>query len=221
MSLEERACIHAALGDVNRLRIVDELAFSDRTVAELGRLVDMRGNLLAHHLEVLESASLIERHVSEGDRRRRYVSLRWDRLPLVPTAGIHLPESVVFVCTHNSARSQYAAALWSERTGSEALSAGSDPAARVHPAAVRVAGERGIDLSGAVPGGYDRIETTPALVVSVCDRAREGGVPAGRRQLHWSVPDPVPVGRLAAFRSAFDQIEARVDRLVRSAGARR
>ena len=48
--------------------------------AELSDLVGMRGNLLAHHLDVLEDAGLIEGRPSEGDHRRRYVSLRWEGL---------------------------------------------------------------------------------------------------------------------------------------------
>ena len=139
MRLESRANAHAALGDEARLLIVDHLVLSDRTVAELAQLVEMGSNLLAHHLDVLESARLIRRRVSEGDRRRRYVSLRWDGLPLIPRRGPDPGDSVAFVCTYNSARSQFAAALWSETTGFEAASAGFDPAATVHPKAVRVA----------------------------------------------------------------------------------
>lgn len=213
MSRELRAAIHAALGDERRLLIAEQLALGDRTVAELADLTEMSGSLLAHHLEVLTEAGLVRRNVSEGDHRRRYVSLDWARVP----SGLQVPprfdQHVAFVCTHNSARSQFAAALWKESTGREAASAGSQPAERVHPTAIEVASEFGIDISDARHGGYDRIEGTPDLVVSVCDRALEDGLPPGRDHLHWSVPDPVAVGTVKSFRSAFTQITERVTRL--------
>jgi protein-tyrosine-phosphatase len=213
MVLAGRASAHAALGDPRRLHVADHLALGDHTVAELAELTGMAGNLLAHHLDVLETAGLIERRTSEGDHRRRYVSLRWDRLPL----GLHAPEwgtgGLLFVCTHNSARSQFAAALWTGRTGQQAESAGSQPSAEVHPKAVRVAAEFGIDISTAEPSGYGQLRMSPDLVVSVCDRARESGLPRAGSHLHWSVPDPVSVGTLGAFRAAFSEIADRVEHL--------
>ncbi|HUF15844.1 MAG TPA: ArsR family transcriptional regulator [Acidimicrobiia bacterium] len=213
MDNDERAAVHAALGDPRRLLIVDELAASDRTVAELAESAALTGNLLAHHLGVLEAAGLIERHVSEGDARRKYVTLQWGRLH----SGLRVLErpvrDVAFVCTHNSARSQFAAALWEKSTGLRATSAGSAPAAEVHPGAVRVASEFGVDISGAQPGGYERISGTPDLIVTVCDRAREMGMPRGRGHSHWSVPDPVTSGTIASFRAAFLDIAQRVGRL--------
>jgi protein-tyrosine-phosphatase/DNA-binding transcriptional ArsR family regulator len=219
MKLVARASAYAALGDGRRLGVVDRLTLGDLTVAELAELTGMKGNLLAHHLDVLEDAGLIERRVSEGDQRRRYVALRWDHLPerYVPT--VPGKRRVVFVCTHNSARSQFAAALWGERTGHPASSAGSDPSAEVHPKAVRIADEYGIDLSGETPGGYDRLPSGLGLVVSVCDRARESGVPDGDAHLHWSVRDPVPVGTVSAFRDAFAEIAVRVENLARGSAA--
>lgn len=219
MRLEDRAKVHAALGDPQRLRLIDDLLLTDRTVAELASLVAMPGNLLAHHLEVLENAGLIERRVSEGDRRYRYVSLKRDHMnalgqPAAPSTG-----SVVFVCSHNSARSQFAAAVWRLRTGQRAQSAGTEPARQVHPLAVRVAFELGVDLSRAKPAGYQSIRQTPDLVVSVCDRAREAGVPGGKRHLHWSVPDPVRKRTVRAFRDAFGEIAQRVDLLAEAAPA--
>lgn len=74
---------------------------------------------------------------------------------------------VLFVCTANSARSQLAAALWARRTGAPARSAGQAPAQRVHPEAVAIAAAHGLDLSEAVPRGYDTIGPDPDLIVSV------------------------------------------------------
>lgn len=212
MNLEMRAQRHAALGDSRRLQIVDALGVGDISIADLAALTDLPGNLLAHHLDVLEGVGLIERRVSEGDRRRRYVTLRWDHLPFDPLARSLNAQSVAFVCTHNSARSQFAAALWELETGMATTSAGSQPAGRVHPKAVKVAAEFGVDISSATPAGYERVGT-PDLVISVCDRAHEGGVPGAPHQAHWSVPDPVLTGTIDSFRSAFSEISERVEHL--------
>jgi protein-tyrosine-phosphatase len=211
--LEHRATAHAALGDPRRLLIVDHLASSDLTVADLARIAGIGYNLLAHHLEILEEASLIRRHVSEGDRRRKYVSLNWDAIPAPLPGPSQEFGSVAFVCTHNSARSQFAAAVWEQATGRRAQSAGSHPANRVHPLAVEAAARMGIDLSRALPGGYETLEGEPDLVVSVCDSAREVGLPPAPTTVHWSVPDPVKVGNLRSFQAAFTEIALRVNRL--------
>ena len=210
---------HSALSDPRRLRIVDTLATEDLTVADLADLVGLPGNLLAHHLQVLESAGLIERRISEGDHRRRYVTLRWDQLP--PVVQGELPSwPIAFVCTRNSARSQFAAAWWTRQTGVEAASAGSHPAPRVHPVAIEVAFEYDIDLTEATPAGYEALlSRSPELIVSVCDRALESGLPVAARHVHWSVPDPVKAGKTASFRAAFQEIAQRIDRLSASAAA--
>jgi protein-tyrosine-phosphatase len=214
MDIGQRAEIHSALGDVARLHIVDLLVESDRTVQELAAATEMPGNLLAHHLNVLEDASLIGRRRSEGDHRRRYVTLQRSALSGL-TIDMIKPGLVAFICNHNSARSQYAAAYWRSRTGQTVQSAGSEPAQAVHPTAIRVASERGVDLSDALPQGYSSLTARPELLITVCDRAREKELPQARRHAHWSIPDPVADGRVGAFRSAFDDIEQRVDALVR------
>lgn len=214
--ITERAHIHAALGDPARLRMVDELVLGDRTFGELAVATGLAGNAAAHHLGILESAGLVERRISEGDRRRRYLRLVPERLTGL-VAGItdpaDRPATVLFVCTHNSARSQFAAALWHQRTGLPAESAGTDPAASVHPKAVRAAARYGLDLADASPKGYASVSITPDLVVSVCDRAREAGIPFAAPLVHWSVPDPVRNGKGRAFRSAFGEIADRIERL--------
>lgn len=213
MDLDERARLHAALGDRHRLGIVDLLRLGDRTFQELAEGVGLRGNLAAHHLEVLEAAGLIERRVSEGDHRRRYIRLRHERLGELALEPPLAPAFVLFVCTHNSARSQFAAARWQQRTGLEADSAGTEPAVSVHPGAVEAAREYGLDLRDAIPKGYEAIGRTPDLVITVCDRAHEASLPFTAPSAHWSVPDPVPAGSPRAFRSAFASIAERIDQL--------
>lgn len=219
--LERRARVHQALGDVHRLAIVDALSLSDRTPGELQEAAGLPSNLLAFHLDALEEAGLISRHVSQGDRRHRYVTLNDDVLAgvqvgVAPAVAGEGP--VLFVCSRNSARSQLAAALWTARTGREALSAGKDPAARVHRHAVEVARRHGLDLSGARPRGYDDIAASPGLVVSVCDRAREAGLPFDVPLLHWSVPNPSE-GGIGDFEQAYAQLSRRVDRLAEAVAA--
>ena len=212
-SLERRAAVHHALGDPRRLAIVDALRLSDRSPSELAGLTGLPSNLVAFHLDVLVDAGVIGRTISEGDARRRYVRLRPAVLTSLEAA---LPAGrpdgdVLFVCTANSARSQLAAALWERATGLPARSAGRSPATAVHPLAIEVARDRGLELSGT-PHGYAELDVAPALVVSVCDRAREAGIPFDVPMLHWSVPDPV-VGDRRHFEAAFDELAARVEAL--------
>ncbi len=217
--LARRAAVHRALGDPHRLHIIDSLRRSDRTPGELARLAGLSTNLLAFHLDVLAEAGVISRHRSEGDARRRYVRLDPQAIAGIgadPDEGDGLGERVLFVCTANSARSPFAAALWSRVTGREAESAGSAPAETVHPMAVRVGGRFGLDLAGRRPRSYRELTSPPDVVVSVCDRARESGPPPAPVQLHWSVADPVG-GDEADFRAAFDELHARVQTLARVA----
>lgn len=213
-----RARRHAALGDVHRLAIVDALQLGDRTPSELCQLTGLGSNLLAFHLDVLEETGLVARRRSLGDARRRYVTRCDVDVDGAPPAPVRRPASVLFVCSRNAARSQLAAALWRDRSGTPAASAGARPAERVHPLAVEVARRRGLDLGHARPRGYDDLDHRPDLVVSVCDRAREAGIPFEAPHLHWSVPDPSN-GGVDAFEEACDDLARRVDRLVRAVSA--
>jgi ArsR family transcriptional regulator, arsenate/arsenite/antimonite-responsive transcriptional repressor / arsenate reductase (thioredoxin) len=223
--LTARAAAHHALADVHRLRLVDALQLSDRTPSQLAAKLGLGSNLLAFHLDVLESAGLIERARSEGDGRRRYVRLRPEAVALTApsretrSARVRV-DDVLFVCTANSARSQLAAALWERATGRPARSAGAAPAAAIHPLARDVAKAHGLELGGA-PQGYDAVTDVPDLVVSVCDRANEAGLPFDVPRLHWSIPDPVGRDR-SAVEAAYRELALRVDwlaagRLVASA----
>ena len=123
--------------------------------------------------------------------------------------------TVLFVCTHNSARSQMAEGLLRGRLGHAyaAYSAGTHPS-RVHPAAVRVMREIGIDLSEHQSEHIDRFREIPMdIVVTVCDSAREACpyMPAAICNMHHSFADPSRItasetAQLQAFRSARDAI---------------
>lgn len=207
-----RAAVHRALGDEHRLAIADALALSDRSPTELQELTGLPSNLLAFHLDVLEDVGLVARTRSQGDARRRYVTLRRDPAELVLAPPRLRADRVAFVCTANAARSQIAAGLWARRTGCVALSAGTAPADQVHPLARQVARRHGLELAGTRPRHVDDLDTAPDLVVSVCDRAHETALAGTALRLHWSVPDPAEGGP-ADFEAAFTEISRRVDRL--------
>ncbi|TCO54093.1 protein-tyrosine-phosphatase [Actinocrispum wychmicini] len=210
--MRERARLHAALGEPARLAIVDRLMLGDVSPSEIGRDLGVPSNLLAHHLKLLEQVGMIERSRSEGDHRRTYLCLRPQSLTgLVPTN----PRSalrVVFVCTHNSARSQLAAALWARQSPVPTASAGTQPAARVHPRAVAVARSRGLSLTRTCR--VDEVLHDGDLVVAVCDNAHEELGTKASDRLHWSIPDPARVDTDDAFDQAFSDIADRIDRLV-------
>ncbi len=207
-TIDDRVAVHAALADATRLAIVDELVASDRSPTELSRCFGIPGNLLAHHLDVLEGAGMIRRFVSSGDRRRRYVRLRHDAVAGIDLLPPPAPASVLFVCTHNSARSQLAAALWRARTGDRAVSAGTDPADAVHPGAVSAAERVGLQLGRTRPRHLDRADAADH-VVTVCDRAHEE-LDADPGWWHWSVPDPSVVGTADAFDEALADLDHRI-----------
>jgi protein-tyrosine-phosphatase len=101
---------------------------------------------------------------------------------------------VLFLCTGNSARSQMAEALCERLSGGavNAVSAGSHPKP-LHPNAVRVMRERGIDLAGRRSKHLSEFaDRRFDYVISLCDRVREvcPEFPGGPRSIHWSIPDP-------------------------------
>jgi len=209
-SVVARARIHAALGDPTRLAIADILAVGDASPGEIGSRLGLATNLVAHHVNVLVEAGVAERVRSEHDRRRSYLRLQPGGLAALGTPTIVAPRRVLFVCTHNSARSQLAAALWNSVSDIPATSAGTDPAPRVHVRAVRVA-----RLSDPRTAHLDEVAEDGDLVVAVCDHVHET-LPVSEDRLHWSVPDPVPVDTDDAFEAAFADIAGRVDRLAPS-----
>ena len=128
-------------------------------------------------------------------------------------------ERVLFLCTHNSARSQMAEG-WLRTLGGdrfEVQSAGTEQT-RVHPLAIRVMAERGIDISRQTSKTYAGLMDVPwDCLITVCDDANEQCpvVPGVRARLHWSFEDPSRATgtedeRADTFRKVRDQIEARV-----------
>lgn len=219
-ALEDRVALHRALADVHRLMIVDELQVTDATPTHLRALTGLTSSLLSFHLDVLDRVGLVARHQSQGDARRRYVRLGpAGRAALAASPGSVAPDAdrVLFVCTHNSARSQLASAMWTARTGRRSWSAGSRPADAVNPDAVAIAALHGLDLDHARPCGYADLHVEPDLVVSVCDRASEEGLPYDVPRLHWSIRAPRTP---SDFRATWAELDRRLDRLARLAPSR-
>lgn len=128
---------------------------------------------------------------------------------------------VLFLCTHNSARSQMAEALLRMLGADqfEVFSAGTE-ATHVRPLAIRAMTELGIDISGHESKTLDRfLDESFDAVITVCDQANEAcPVFLGARQrLHWSFPDPSKADgseeqQLAVYRQVRDAIRARIER---------
>lgn len=129
--------------------------------------------------------------------------------------------SVLFLCTHNSARSQIAEAILRSRAGDrfDVASAGTDPGEALHPMAVDLIREMGGDLDRHRPKPLDAVMSTEwDLVITVCDRAREicPRLPDRTVSAHWGIPDPGDVEggdeeRRAAFRYAQKLLARRID----------
>lgn len=137
------------------------------------------------------------------------------------------PTRVIFVCTHNSARSQMAEGMLRSWGGGrfEAFSAGTE-ATHVHPEAIRVMDEIGIDISSQESKTLEPfLGEAFSWLITVCDQAKEAcpTIPGVAQQAHWSIDDPSAVegdeeARLDAFRTARDVLRDRVHIFLLAAG---
>ena len=129
-------------------------------------------------------------------------------------------KTVLFACVHNAGRSQMAAALLNELADPQkarAISAGTQPAAHVHPEVVEVIRELGVDLQSVVPTKLtdDLAAEANILVTMGCGDACP--VYPGKRYVDWELPDPA--GRLVEeVRPIRDDIDARVRALLLELG---
>ncbi len=225
-----------------RWRLLGELARSDRLVHELTGLVGEPQNLVSYHLGKLREARLVSAHRSSADGRDAYYSIDLTRVrTLLATTGtalhpgLHLapedripqpgspPVRVLFLCTGNSARSQMAEALARARSGGaiESHSAGSHPKP-LHPNALRVMREHGIDLAGQRSKHLSLFAQQPfEWVISLCDRVREvcPDFPGHPETIHWSIPDPTAEARddedsYPAFQRTAAELETRLGFLI-------
>ncbi len=230
-----------------RWQLLSELARSDRQVRELTALVGQRQSLTSYHLRQLRGGGLVTMRRSSADGRDAYYSLDLaacrERLTEAGAAlhpGLRLappavtppapgpgrrpaarPVRVLFLCTGNSSRSQLAEAIMQQLGGArvEVVSAGSHPKA-LHPNAVRIMHERGVDISGrrAKPlseFGKRRFD----YVISLCDRVREvcPEFPGPPVVAHWSIADPAveaAADSYPAFVRTADELDSRIQFLL-------
>jgi protein-tyrosine-phosphatase len=211
-----------------RWRILLALVKSDYRVNELVRLIKQPPNLISYHLKRLRLKKLVTEHRSSADSRDIYYSLNLDQFRQMyieagqafhPALGeqkelLHAQVAslvrVLFLCKHNSARSQMAEGLLRKMGGDkvEVFSAGSEPAS-IHPLAIRTMSSRGIELQTHrakhlqefVGQGFD-------YVISVCDKVREvcPVFPGSPEHIHWSFPDPAAIeGTTQTQQLAFEE----------------
>jgi ArsR family transcriptional regulator, arsenate/arsenite/antimonite-responsive transcriptional repressor / arsenate reductase (thioredoxin) len=226
-----------------RWRLLRELSRSDQRVGELCALAGERQSLVSYHLRLLRDGGLVTARRSLADGRDTYYVLDLERCGalladagaalhpgLAPAAPPQVGADVLFLCTGNSARSQMAEALAQRMSGGAiaAASAGSHPKP-LHPDAVRVMRERGIDISAR------RSKHVSALAdrrfdyaITLCDRVREvcPELPGAPVQVHWSIPDPARDAHDAepsppAFERTAAELERRIGFLIDTIDAHR
>lgn len=221
------------LGHAIRWNIVSLLAHSDYCGQELVRLLRQPQNLLSYHLQLLHAQGVITERRSTADERSIYYSLNLDTLRSLYFASadvlhpaLHMPQRelqeleillprkhlrVLFLCTHNSARSQMAEGILRHlsKGNIDVFSAGSIPTS-THPQAVQVLAATGIDISQQRAKHIDEFKGQSFdYIVTVCDRIHEScpTFPGDPEQIHWSFPDPAAVEGSEQERSrAFEQV---------------
>ena len=122
--------------------------------------------------------------------------------------------TVIFACVHNAGRSQMAAAFFNARAvNARAVSAGTDPASRVHPEVVAAMREVGIDLSAARPQRLTEKLASGASLLVTMGCGDECPVVPGLERSDWPLPDPKGQS-LTEVRRIRDDIERRVGALL-------
>jgi protein-tyrosine-phosphatase len=224
-----------------RWQMIQALTRSDRRVQELVAIVGKPMNVVSYHLKKLRDGHFVHERRSSADARDVYYSLDLEQLRIAfLQAGNELhpafaeettlkafsakyeprrPVRVLFLCTHNSARSQMAEALLRElgSTGVEVHSAGTEPAS-IHEFTIQVMGEMGIDMANQRPKHVSEfLGEVFDYIITVCDRAREECpvFPGDPEQIHWSFADPAEVkgreeAQLAVFREVGMQLNTRL-----------
>jgi protein-tyrosine-phosphatase len=215
-----------------RWSLVTALTHSDHRVHELVQLLHQPMNLVSYHLKQLRDQHLVTERRSSADGRDIYYSLDLDLLRTryfaagaalhpaltigdnattgdVPASQARPVTRVLFLCTHNSARSQMAEGIIRHLGAGRvaAFSAGSQPGG-VHPDAVRAMTALGIDISQQQSKHLDTFaDQSFDYIITVCDRVREVCpiFPNDPEQIHWSFADPAAVEDSSARERAFQQ----------------
>ncbi len=234
-------CLKLLAHDI-RWNMLVLLARSDYCVQELSHLIQQPHNLVSYHLRQLRSQALVTERRSAADSRDMYYSLNFDTLhtqffaaadtlhpalsgtdATVQEREAPLPEKpirILYLCTENSARSQIAEALTRHLSKGkvEAYSAGSHPTA-VHPFAIRVLAQQGIDISHLRSKHFDEFKGQSFdKIITLCDRVREvcPTFPDDPERIHRSFPNPAAVeGTEQEQYHAFEQVELQLTTRIR------
>ena len=244
-SFEQAPELFQLLAHDIRWNLVTLLARSDYRGQELIHLLKLPQNLVSYHLKMLSEQGVVTERRSNADERAIYYSLNVDTLRMLySTSGASLHPAlrmsalpgeeeilshqtrrthVLFLCTHNSARSQMAEGILRQlgRGSIEVASAGSNPT-QPHPLAIKALETLGIDISQQRSKHLDEMkEKTFDYVVTVCDHVREvcPPFPGDPERMHWSFADPAQVEgsddvRYQAFERTAVQLITRVRSLL-------
>lgn len=226
-----------------RWQLLTALAHSDHRVQELAEKLQRPMNLVSYHLRQLREAGLVMERRSSADGRDLYCSLDVSEFarrfqasgamlhPALATGSVATkhsapsttPMRLLFLCTHNRARSQMAEALLRAKCAPrpiEVVSAGDHPGT-IHPAAVATMHEMGIDMAAQRSKHLDLFRGQHFdTIVTVCDQVREHCpvFPGAPDTIHWSIPDPALATGLVSeqevFRNTAAQLAVRVDHLL-------
>lgn len=205
---------HAVLTDASYTRIVDDLAYAyegtfsretvERAIAEARAALEPTARI-PDFLPVLTQRFARDQLLAAGQARGLIVKTT--------------PE-ILFVCVHNAGRSQMAAALAQHLSGGRVhvRSAGSQPTGELHPGAVQVLAEQGIDVREAFPKPLTDTVVHAADVIVTMGCGDACPVYPGKRYLDWDVADPAGQP-LPIIRQIRDDIEARIRVLLDELGA--
>jgi thioredoxin type arsenate reductase len=225
-----------------RWKLLSSLAYSDRRAQDLAEIVKEKQNLISYHLKSLQKLRLVSEHPSNADARETYFSADLDKMQeLYFAAGASLhpalnpdaaadsssglfknlkrPVRVLFLCTHNSARSQMAEGILRGQGGDlvQVSSAGNQPTG-IHPLAIKAMRELDIDISGQTSKNMDQfLKQEFDFVITVCDRVKESCpvFPGNPNQIHWSFPDPSEAtGSEEQRQRAFNNVAVELNRRI-------
>ena len=227
-----------------RWNLLVKLSYSDYRVGELVKSLNQPPNLVSYHLRRLREHQLVSERRSSADSRDVYYTLDLDRMSqlyaaigeaLHPALGgpdatsktqtepnVNRPLQVLFLCTHNSARSQMAEGILRYHGGNqvEAFSAGNQPS-EVRPEAVRTMQALGIDISHHRSKHLDEfIGQSFDYVITVCDQANETCpvFPGDPHRIHWSFHDPSaiedPKTRIRTYEQIAQELTRRINFLL-------
>jgi ArsR family transcriptional regulator, arsenate/arsenite/antimonite-responsive transcriptional repressor / arsenate reductase (thioredoxin) len=218
-----------------RWAIVGLLVPGDLRTGEIVARTGQAPSLVSYHLARLRDAGLVSVRRSTADGRDSYHALDLDAIGraigdmaaqihpwlltgpagwLEPGPGPEQPVRALFICSGNSARSPMAEGWLNHLGGGRvtARSAGISPGP-LHPLAVAVMAEHGVDISGHRPTRLSDVAGDRfTRVITLCDRARENCGELPGAAVHWSIPNPAQAHPpdLDAFRATARELQTRI-----------